>query len=155
MSDRIRPSDLPYKGDRPMGVGFCKDNDGNLIWDGGDSFSGVITFPDLASFQAAGGAAAHEGPVWIGEELVYYPGDRKTVDTIPDQIEVTFGTGFENLTANRITGGGITATLFANRFNYGTEIGWNAGTVMANGHFVGLFKRMVEGDIRLYPIDFI
>ena len=42
MSDRIRPSDLPYKGDRPKGVGFCKDNNGNLIWDGGDSFSGVI-----------------------------------------------------------------------------------------------------------------
>ena len=39
MSDRIRPSDLPYAGSRPSGVGFCKDNSGNLMWDGGDAIS--------------------------------------------------------------------------------------------------------------------
>lgn len=41
MSDRIRPSDLPYTGSRPSGVGFCKDNNGNLMWDGGDSISAI------------------------------------------------------------------------------------------------------------------
>lgn len=41
MSDRIRPSDLPYAGSRPSGVGFCKDNNGNLLWDGGDSISAI------------------------------------------------------------------------------------------------------------------
>jgi len=41
MSDRIRPSDLPYAGSRPSGVGFCKDNSGNLMWDGGGSIIAI------------------------------------------------------------------------------------------------------------------
>lgn len=69
MSDRIRPSDLPYKGNVPSGVGFCKDSVGNILFDNGSSFSGTPQFPDLASFNAAGGAATYgDGPVWIGGE---------------------------------------------------------------------------------------
>jgi hypothetical protein len=45
MSDRIRPSDLPYAGSVPSGVGLCKDVNGNLLWDSGSSIS-----------QASGGA---------------------------------------------------------------------------------------------------
>lgn len=41
MSDRIRPSDLPYAGSRPSGVGFCKNSNGDLMWDGGGSISAI------------------------------------------------------------------------------------------------------------------
>ena len=49
MSDRIRPSDLPYAGSRPSGVGFCKNNNGDLLWDGGDSISAIGGGSSLAS----------------------------------------------------------------------------------------------------------
>lgn len=99
----------------------------------------VKIFPDMTSFQAAGGAAANPGPVWIGPESYNYQ-QQTQFDGVPDVFDVTFGTSTENLSANILTGGGITASTFANRLNYGTEIGWNAGTVMADGHYVGLFK---------------
>ena len=54
MSDSIRPSDLPYKGNVPNGVGFCKDTDGNLLWDGGDKFSGTVAnYSTMADFPPA------------------------------------------------------------------------------------------------------
>jgi hypothetical protein len=39
-------------------------------------------------------------------------------------------------------GGGITATPFANGLSYGTEFGWQAGTVMADGHYVSINKTL-------------
>lgn len=41
MSDRIRPSDLPYAGSTPKGVGFCKNENGDILWDSGGSISAL------------------------------------------------------------------------------------------------------------------
>jgi hypothetical protein len=49
MSDRIRPSDLPYAGDRPSGVGLCKSIKGDLMWDSGSSISSASGITSLAS----------------------------------------------------------------------------------------------------------
>jgi lysophospholipase L1-like esterase len=44
MSDRIRPSDLPYAGDRPSGVGLCKNSNGDLLWDSGSNISNTSSW---------------------------------------------------------------------------------------------------------------
>ena len=106
------------------------------------SYNSVSEFPTASKLGKTVAQAGDSLYVCDGRNIVplnYGAYPRQNLDT-PDQIEVTFGTGSENLTANKITGGSISATTFTNRFNYGTEIGWNAGTVMGDGNFVGLFK---------------
>lgn len=85
MSDRIRPSDLPYKGDRPMGVGFCKDNNGNLIWDGG-------------SFNIVGNNSNFSSPT--------YNGDGTLASATISGVTYTFTYSAGKIAT--VTGGGVT-----------------------------------------------
>lgn len=52
MSDRIRPSDLPYAGSTPKGVGFCKNSNGDILWDSGGSISALGGGSGVAQFAS-------------------------------------------------------------------------------------------------------
>jgi hypothetical protein len=69
MSDRIRPSDLPYAGSVPKGVGLCKNTNGDLLWDSGSSIS-----------AASGGSAISALPT------VSYPNLLEPVDYYALQV---------------------------------------------------------------------
>ena len=45
----ISPSDLPLVGAIPRGIGFCKDTNGNIIFDDGDNFHRQVVTAALNS----------------------------------------------------------------------------------------------------------
>lgn len=118
----------------------------------------VFKYDSMADFEADGGVANYgDGSVIIGQSMFVVDGGRiqlagdtplgsdKIHQISPNAFEVRFGDGLENISAtNRGSGGGITATTFGNGSPMGTEIGWRAGTVMADGQYVSLFKNFAQ-----------
>lgn len=142
------------------GVAYVKQSAGNgglgdkSTWakmTGGVSRSGGGN-ATIQSVNSISGLSTGVGVSQIGNSLFVSDGKNitpingggyKRAEIDVDPIEIDFALAHTSKT----NGGGITATTFANGTQYGTEFGWNAGTVMADGHYVAISKALTPLDL--------
>ena len=108
------------------------------------SYTSVSNLPTASQFG--------KGVAQVGDSLFVSDGrnieplngggyQRYPIDSDPIEIDFSFRQG------SIAAGGGMPAITFSNGVQYGTEFGWNAGTVMADGYYAAISKSITAVDL--------